>query len=160
MKFDRYDVIKLIISIVICEAAGIIGSLFTVSSIPTWYASLNRPDFAPPNWIFGPVWTTLYLLMGISLYLIWKHGWENKNVKIAVYVFGIQLILNVIWSVLFFGLQSPLLGMIGIVLLWIAIAVNIYFFYKVDRNSAYLLVPYIVWVSIASYLNYSILIMN
>lgn len=157
---DRKDITKLIVSIAVCEAAGIIGSIFTVSSIPNWYASLAKPDLAPPNWVFGPVWTTLYLLMGISLYLIWKHGWENKNVKIAVYVFSVQLVLNILWSVLFFGFQNPLLGMIGIILLWIAIAVNIYFFYKVDKNSAYLLVPYIVWVSIASYLNYAILVLN
>jgi tryptophan-rich sensory protein len=150
--------IKLIASVLICLAAGLIGSIFTTPSIPTWYASLSKPSFAPPNWVFGPVWTTLYILMGISLYLILNKG--LKNVRMQVIVFGIQLVLNAVWSFLFFGLQSLLYGLVGIILLWISIVITIFSFFKVSRKASFLLIPYIAWVSFATIANYYLLILN
>ena len=150
--------IKLIASVLICLAAGIIGSIFTMPSIPTWYASLNKPSFAPPNWVFGPVWTTLYILMGISLYLILNKG--LKNVRMQVIIFGVQLVLNAVWSFLFFGLQSLLYGLVGIILLWISIVITIFSFFKLSRKASFLLIPYIAWVSFATIANYYLLILN
>jgi len=157
---DKNKILKLIAAILVCEIAGGIGSLFTAPSIPTWYASIQKPAFNPPNWIFAPVWTTLFLLMGISLYLIWEKGLEKKEVKMAFSVFGIQLALNVIWSILFFGLQSPFFAFVEIVLLWIAILVNIIFFYRISKWAGILLIPYIMWVSVAAFLNYSVWVLN
>ena len=149
---------KLICSIVICQLAGVFGSLFTMPAIPTWYASLTKPSFAPPGSVIGIIWLILYTLMGISLYLVWTS--KKKDKKTAIGVFGFQLILNALWSFLFFGLKSPLYGLICILLMWIAIAATIVFFYKIDKKAAYLLVPYLAWVSIATVLNYLILTLN
>lgn len=156
------DIFVLIAAILLCEAAGIIGSLFTAPSIPGWYATLNKPSFNPPNWVFGPVWTTLYALMGISLYLVWKKGQENKkiDIKLPLAIFGFQLFLNFLWSILFFGMQSPLLGLLCIIPLWLSIAATIFYFYKISKTAAYLLIPYILWVSFASILNASIWMLN
>jgi tryptophan-rich sensory protein len=148
----------LIGAILVCQLAGIIGSIFTFSSIPTWYASLAKPSFSPPNWVFGPVWTTLYTLMGISLYLIYKS--KNKLRNPAMVTFAIQLILNAIWSIVFFGLKSPLGGLIIIFLLWAYIANTLLRFYAIDKNAGYLLVPYLLWVTFASVLNYYIFALN
>lgn len=151
---------KLIISIVVCQAVGFIGSFFTAPAITTWYAGINKPFFSPPNWLFAPVWILLYFLMGISAYLVWARISENKNAFRALVIFDIQLILNMFWSFLFFGLQSPLYGFIGIVLLWLAILLTIFKFYPISKKAAYLLVPYILWVSFATILNFAILIIN
>lgn len=158
MKLNNF--LKLVIAIVVSEAAGIIGSVFTVSAIPTWYAGLVKPALNPPSSVFGPAWTTLYALMGIAAFLIWKNGWERKDVRAALGVFGIQLFLNVIWSIIFFGLQSPGYALADIVLLWFAIVWTMVVFYKISKPACYLLVPYLLWVSFASYLNYSILVLN
>lgn len=141
-------------------AAGAIGSLVTFDAIPAWYATLAKPSFAPPNWLFGPVWTTLYVLMGISAYLIWQKGRESGKVKSALTMFGIQLALNVLWSILFFGFRSPFYGLLCIILLWLAIAYCIRLFHPIDKRAAYLLVPYILWVTFASLLNFSIWALN
>ena len=154
MKFS--DMKKLFISILICLFAGFIGSFFTSSAIPTWYTTLQKPSFAPPNWVFFPVWTTLFIMMGISLFLVWQKGWEDKKVKTAIYIFAGQLVLNALWSIAFFGFKSPLLGLMEIIILWIAIAATILSFMKVSRTAAYLLIPYIIWVSFAAILNFSI----
>jgi len=151
---------KLIVSVVGCELAGVLGSVFTVSSIPTWYATLNKPPFAPPNWIFGPVWTLLYFLMGVAFYLIWKQGWKKKKVKTAGMYFLAQLALNFIWSPIFFGLRAPLLGLIVIVAMWALIAMTMKKFYPLSKWAAYLLVPYLLWVSFASILNAAIVLIN
>jgi len=153
-------ILKLIISILICQGAGAIGSLFTSPAISTWYATIQKPSFNPPNWIFAPVWILLFLLMGLSLYLIWSNGFKRKGTKIAISIFFVQLILNILWSILFFGLQSPLFAFIEIIILWFAILLTIISFYKVSKIAAYLLMPYIIWVSFASVLNFSILIIN
>jgi len=151
---------KLIISIAACQLAGVIGSFFTAPSISTWYATLEKPSFVPPNWLFAPAWILLYLLMGISAYLIWMKGWERKEVREALMVFVLQLILNTLWSVLFFGLQSPLYGFVVIVILWLVILFTILKFYPIFQKAAYLLIPYILWVSFTALLNLSILILN
>lgn len=151
---------KLIIAIVVSESAGIIGSIFTIPSISSWYAGLIKPDFAPPNWVFGPVWTTLFALMGIATFLIWREGWNRKDVKIALGVFIVQLVLNTFWSVIFFGLQNPGAAFVEIIFLWLAILATIIVFAKISKPAAWLLVPYILWVSFAGYLNYSIWILN
>jgi benzodiazapine receptor len=151
---------KLIIAVLTPICAGLIGSIFTVQSIPTWYATLVKPELSPPNWIFGPAWTTLYILMGIAAFLVWKKEIKNKAVKTALIVFAGQLLLNTIWSIIFFGMQNPFWAFIDIIALWIAIVINIIFFYKVSRPAALLLLPYILWISFASYLNYSIWMLN
>lgn len=154
------DLPKLAISVIGCELVGILGTLFTISAIPSWYSTLNKPFFAPPNWIFGPVWTLLYLLMGLAFYLIWKQGWQKKKVKTAGMFFLAQLALNFIWSPVFFGMKAPLLGLIVIVAMWVLILKTIIMFYRLSKMAAYLLVPYLLWVSFATLLNAFIVIMN
>lgn len=154
------NLIKLIIAIVISEMAGIIGSVFTTSSIDGWYAGIVKPALNPPAWVFGPVWTTLFALMGIAAFLVWKKGLDRRDVKIALSIFIGQLALNTLWSIIFFGLHSPGGALVEIVFLWLAILWTIIVFYKISRPAAYLLVPYILWVSFASYLNYAIWTLN
>lgn len=149
---------KLFIAVSVSEFVGILGSVFTISVIPTWYAALTKPALNPPAWIFGPVWTTLYLLMGISLWLIWKNDSKEKNR--AIWLFAVQLALNAIWSPIFFGVQSVSSALAIIVLLWIAIVLTILMFRKISKTAAWLLVPYIAWVSFASYLNYMLWVLN
>lgn len=155
---------KLIISLALPQLAGGIGSLFTMNAIPTWYRSLVKPELAPPNWVFGPVWTTLFVLMGIALYLVWKKWailpWSRTQKRLALTVFGAQLVLNTLWSIIFFGLQSPGSALIEIVFLWLAIVATIVMFAKVSKPAAWLLVPYLLWVSFASYLNFTIWSLN
>lgn len=139
---------------------GIIGSFITIGTINSWYKTLSKPSFNPPNWVFGPVWTILYLLMGISAYLIWQKGVNKKKVKVALSIFGLQLILNFLWSFLFFGLHSPLVSFVEIILFWIMILFTIFKFYKLSKPASYLLIPYIFWVSFAAILNLSIVILN
>jgi benzodiazapine receptor len=147
------EIVKLIVSIVACEGAGGIGAIFTTSAIPTWYKSLKKPAFTPPNSVFGPIWITLYLLMGIAIFLVWREGLSQEGVALAFVVFWVQLVLNILWSVIFFGLRSLLGGMVVILLLWIAILVNIILFFGVSPIAGGLLIPYIIWVSIAANLN-------
>lgn len=181
MKFN--NAIKVLISIIICELAGIVGSVFTTPEIKGWYAGLEKPSFSPPNWIFGPVWTILFILMGISLYLVWAEKWQAKDSgrmqKIKAWniysqklwqgqwskiniilIFALQLILNIVWSFLFFGMHSPQLAFFEILMLWFTILFTILNFYRVSKLAAYLLVPYIFWVSFAAILNYFIWMLN
>ncbi len=153
------DVLKLMISLLICQLAGLVGSFFTIPAIPAWYMTLNKPIFTPPNWVFSPVWIGLFVLMGISLFLIWRrHG--HPRSKTALIFFFTQLILNILWSVAFFGLKSPLLGLIDIVLLWVAILLTIKYFLKISKMAGLLLLPYLLWVSFATILNFSLWILN
>ncbi len=154
------DLVKLIISIILCQLAGLIGSLFTGSSIQTWYVTLKKPVFAPPNWLFAPVWTILYLLMGIAAYLIWRRGFDQPQVKTALSLFAVQLILNALWSPVFFGLRSLLAGFIVIVILWIAILLTIIRFSKLSTIAGVLMIPYLLWVSFATIINYSLIVLN
>jgi len=154
------DIIKLIASILVCEGAGGIGAIFTTPAIPTWYAGLKKPSFTPPNSAFGPVWITLYLLMGISVFLVWRVGLGQNGVTVAFSVFWVQLVLNILWSWVFFGLKSLYGGMVLILLLWIVILVTIILFFGVSAPAGGLLVPYIIWVSIATNLNVQIWKLN
>ena len=158
IRMNFSDMKKLIFSIFICLFAGFIGSFFTSPTIPTWYATLQKPTFAPPNWVFFPVWTALFIMMGISLFLVWQK--EDKKVKTALIIFAGQLVLNALWSVAFFGFRSPLLGLMEIIILWIAILATILSFKNVSRTAAYLLIPYILWVSFAAFVNFSIWRLN
>jgi len=158
MKFNDY--LKLLFAIIISESAGIVGSFFTIPSVPAWYATLSKPSFNPPAWVFGPVWTTLFVLMGIAAFLIWKKGFNQKGVGIALGIFLGQLILNTLWSVLFFGRHNPGAAFLEIIFLWFAILITIIAFFKISKPAASLLVPYILWVSFAAYLNYSIWMLN
>ncbi|NND86078.1 MAG: tryptophan-rich sensory protein, partial [Nitrosopumilus sp.] len=135
-----------------------IGSLFTMDSISSWYTILAKPEFTPPNYIFGPVWITLYFLMGISLYVVWTS--DKLKSRTPLIIFGVQMFLNAIWSIVFFGLESAAFGLLVIVTLWVAIALTILSFWKVSKQASYMLLPYIVWVSIATYLNYGIWVLN
>lgn len=154
------NITKLIFAIAVCQSAGAVGSIFTQTSVSTWYTTIQKPGFTPPNWIFAPVWITLFLLMGISSYLIWDKGLKNKNVRIFLIIFIIQLILNTLWSFFFFGLKSPFYAFIDIILLWIAIILVIMSFFKLSKIAGILLLPYIIWVSFAGILNFFILWLN
>jgi benzodiazapine receptor len=153
------NIYKLIISLLIPQLAGGIGSIFTASSVKSWYLTLEKPAINPPSWVFGPVWTALFLLMGYALYLVWTAKTE-KSKKWAYVIFGGQLVLNTLWSIIFFGFQNPGLACVEIWILWLAILANIVVFYRINRWAGYLLVPYIAWVSFAIYLNYSIWRLN
>jgi translocator protein len=144
--------IKLIISILLPLSVGAIAGMFTSQAVPTWYASLNRPFFSPPNWVFGPVWTFLYILLGISFFLIWKEE-ATKARDLAIMVFLIQMLLNFAWSFIFFYFNLIGAALIEIILLWISIALMIYLFYKIKPFTAYLNIPYLLWVSFATILN-------
>jgi len=151
--------IKPVIACILCLSAGWIGSLFT-SSTSDWYQNLNKPFFNPQGWVFAPVWTALYIMMGISAFLIWQKGLSERKVKIALAFFTVQLLLNAIWTPLFFGLQSPFAAFVDIIFLWLAILITIVLFFKLSRAAAFLLIPYIFWVTFAAVLNFSIMTMN
>ena len=157
---DLNSVIKLVISILACFAAGAIGSLFTSKAIPTWYRGLKKPPYTPPNWAFGPVWTTLYFLMGISVFLIWQKGLSTNNTLLAFTLFWIQLALNALWSIIFFGMKSKGGGVITIIVLWFLILATMITSFRVSGWAGALLIPYIAWVSIASYLNIGVWLLN
>lgn len=157
---NKDTALKLIAAIAFSELAGIVGSVFTVSSVASWYPGLVKPAVNPPAWVFGPVWAVLYALMGIAAFLVWKKGLERRDVKIALGIFLGQLVLNTLWSIIFFGLRSPGGALVEIAFLWLAILATIIAFAKISRPAAWLLAPYILWVSFAAYLNYSIWILN
>ena len=151
---------RLIISLALPQLAGLIGSIFTAPAIATWYAGLIKPSFSPPNWIFGPVWITLYVLMGISVYLIWQKIEENKKLKEAMLIFWIHLFFNASWSIIFFGLQNPGLAFVNIIIIWLFIVALMIKFWQINKWSTYLLIPYFLWVSFASILNFFIWHLN
>ncbi|MDE2144931.1 MAG: tryptophan-rich sensory protein [Patescibacteria group bacterium] len=152
--------LKLILAIAISESAGVVGIIFTVSAIPNWYADLIKSSLTPPNWLFGPVWTLLYVVMGVAAFLIWRKGLKHRAVKIALGVFIGQLVLNAGWSAIFFGLHEPLFSLIEIIILWLSIIATIILFYRISKPAAYLLIPYILWVAFAAYLNYAVWALN
>ena len=156
----KLKIIPLVLSIGVCFLAAGIGSFSTTSAIDTWYVTLQKPFFNPPNWVFGPVWTLLYLLMGISLYLVWITKTDKKTKRKAITFFFVQLALNVLWSILFFGLKLPSAAFVGIVLLWLTILMTIKNFLPISKVAGWLLIPYITWVSFASVLNLSLIILN
>ena len=150
---------KFIVSVGTCFLVAALGSIVTTPSISTWYAALEKPFFNPPNWIFGPVWSLLYLMMGISLYLVWSKK-STSTVRHAITIFGIQLLVNFLWSFVFFYLHQPLLAFITILVLWSAILYTITIFKPISKPASYLLVPYLLWVSFASILNVFIMLLN
>ncbi len=150
---------KLLVSLILCYGVAFAGSLVTTPSITSWYNTLNKPFFNPPNWIFGPVWTLLYTLMAFSLFLVWKEK-TSKKTKPALIAFGVQLVLNFLWSFMFFYLHQPLLAFIAIVALWISILLTIKKFNTVSKTASQLLIPYILWVTFASLLNLTIVLLN
>lgn len=152
-------IFKLLTAVLICQGAGIIGAVFTTSNISTWYFTLNKPVFTPPNWLFGPAWTFLYFLMGISLYLIWQEK-DSKQKKLGLKLFFAQLGLNTLWSIIFFGGHSLVGGLVIIILLWVLILLTINAFHKIKKAASYLLYPYLAWVSFATILNLSIVLLN
>jgi len=153
-------VLKLLACLAVVFVAGGTGSFATAKAIPTWYEGLAKPSFNPPAWLFGPAWTVLYLMMAVAAWLVWKQGIGAAGVKLALAVFLVQLILNTLWSVLFFGLRSPLLGLADIIVLWLAILATIVLFFRVSTAAGILLLPYIAWVSFAAVLNAAILHLN
>jgi translocator protein len=150
--------IKLILSILLCQSAGIIGSFFTVSAIPTWYATLNKPFFSPPNWLFAPVWTLLYALMGVFFYILWES--KKKRAKSLQRFFLAHLFINALWSVVFFGLKSLFGALLIILVLLSMILYLIIKSGKVSRIAPYLLFPYLFWVSFATILNIAVWLIN
>lgn len=158
--FQKINYFKLLASVLLCQFAGAVGSVFTASSLKDWYSLLEKPVFNPPSWVFFPVWTLLYTLMGISLYIVWEKGLNDRGVKIGLLIFGIQLVLNVLWSFLFFGLRSPYYGLIGIIFLWLTILMTIFQFRNISKAASYLLIPYLLWVSFAALLNYNLWTLN
>ena len=151
---------KLILSLIIPVLTGAVASFFTNAGVKTWYAVANKPSFNPPNWIFAPVWTTLYIMMGIALYLVWKKEGPEPQRKTALWWFAIQMFLNFWWSFIFFYAQQPGWALVEIVALWLAILGTIISFGKISTTAAWLLVPYLLWVSFASVLNFYIWKLN
>ncbi len=150
----------IVISIVACELAGIIGALFTTPAIPGWYAGLAKPFFNPPSGVFAPVWTALYALMGLAAWLVYDQGFKRPEVKKALTVFAIQLLLNILWSIVFFGAHQLFGAVVVIVLLWAMILWTILLFHEVAKTAAYLLIPYILWVSFAAVLTVAFFVLN
>jgi tryptophan-rich sensory protein len=181
MKFN--EAIKLSVSIIICELAGVIGAIFTTPEISGWYVGLKKPFFNPPSWIFGPVWTILFVLMGVSLYLVWQKKFEIKNqiynsnkkawnkwseklwtgswkkINIII-IFCVQLLLNILWSIIFFRMHNLGFAFFELLILWVAIIYTMLNFYRVSKTSSYLLIPYFLWVSFAGILNFAIWMIN
>ena len=143
--------------VLLAQLAGVVGSVATASSVDGWYATLVRPALAPPSWVFAPVWTTLFTLMGIAAFLAWRADGEKR---VAFAAFTVQLLLNVAWSFVFFGAQAIGPALAVIVVLWVAILANAVLFFRLDRRAGVLLVPYLAWVAFAAYLNYGFWVLN
>ena len=154
------NVTKLIISIAIPVAIGATAGFFTATGVDSWYQTINKPSWNPPNWIFAPVWTSLYVMMGIALFFVWKADTSNELKKIAVALFAVQLLLNFFWSFIFFYQQQPGWALVEIIAMWFFILLTIFAFAQVSKTAAWLLVPYISWVSFAAILNYTIWTLN
>jgi tryptophan-rich sensory protein len=152
--------LKLWLAIIICLATGGLGSLFTTPAIDSWYTTINHPSFNPPNWVFGPVWTLLFILMGIALFLVWREGLKKQDNKIFFIVFIIQLVINLAWSAFFFWLHNPLFAFIDLIILWLLILFLLIKAWGINKTAFWLLLPYILWVSFAGVLNYTIWQLN
>lgn len=156
----KKKLIYVIIAVTLCLIIGFLSSFATQSSVNDWYLTLNKPSFNPPNWIFAPVWTILYVLMGISAGWVWSKGFHHKWVKTGLYHFGFQLLLNALWSIVFFGLKSPFYALWVIIALLIMLILTIRWFKVVSKVAAILLIPYLLWVCFATALNYKIWELN
>ena len=151
---------KLVVSIAVPVVVGGLSGFATASGVETWYPTLIKPSFNPPSWVFGPVWTVLYILMGVAAFLVWRKGLETEGVKRALALFAVQLALNGLWSILFFGLQQPGLAFGEILILWLAIVLTFRAFRTVEPAAGWLLIPYLAWVSFAAVLNGSLWMLN
>jgi tryptophan-rich sensory protein len=160
MSTKTGEAVKLVLIVVACQFVGVAGAFFTCPAIAGWYAALRKPSFNPPNWVFGPVWVTLYLLMGIALWLVLRGESSGSGRRLAVGLFAVQLALNALWSPAFFGLHSPLAGLFVILPLWLAILLTVRSFLRTSRAAGILLLPYLLWVSYAVALNIAIFILN
>ncbi|MEK7585164.1 MAG: TspO/MBR family protein [Patescibacteria group bacterium] len=157
----KSNAFKLVTSLVVCQLAGALGSIFTTNAINGWYAELAKPNLVPPNWIFAPVWITLYVLMGLALYLVWKNQVISKEERcLSICLFGAQLLLNLLWSIIFFGLYQLGAALIEIIVLILTVLWTMLAFYKISRPATWLLLPYLLWLSFAAYLNYAIWMLN
>lgn len=154
------NAIKLILAVALPLVVGGLSGIATARGVETWYPTLVKPSFNPPAWVFGPTWTVLYLLMGVALFLVWRQGWDTPGVKLALGLFAVQLVLNALWSIIFFGMHSPGWAFAEILLLWLAILATLWAFWRVEPAAGWLLVPYLAWVSFAAVLNGSIWILN
>jgi tryptophan-rich sensory protein len=163
MKFKQskmQKILRIITTVITCVVIGYLSGMVTRDSITTWYPTLVKPVFNPPNWIFAPVWSMLYIMMGIAAGLVWTKGSDEQTTKKSLGFFAIQLGLNALWSYLFFGLHNPFLALIEIILLWLMILETYYLFKKIDKTAGLLLLPYLAWVSFATILNASIWWLN
>jgi len=158
-KIRKFSLLELFLSIVIAQSAGFLGSIFTVTGLQSWYGDLIKPFWNPPNWLFAPVWTLLFTLMGIASYIVWRSS-QRKEARKALILYLVHLPVNILWSILFFGLQSPFLALIEIIIMWWLILLIIIKFYKINKNASYLLIPYLCWVSFATMLNGAIWLLN
>ncbi|SDE92865.1 TspO/MBR family protein [Halorientalis regularis] len=157
---QRRPAASLVLVVLASELLGGLGNLLSLSGVTTWYPTLTKPAFTPPGWVFGPVWITLFALMGVAAWLVWRAGLDDRTVRIALALFAGQFAFNVAWSGAFFGLRSPLLGLVVIAVLWLTIVATVLAFDRVDRRAALLLVPYLLWVSFAALLNYELWRLN
>jgi len=157
---DKKLIIRISISAAICLLIGFLSGFATQSSVNDWYVTLQKPSFNPPNWIFAPVWTLLYITMGVAAGIVWRKGFYHKWVKTALYHFGFQLLFNALWSITFFGFMQPLWALIVILILIVLIILTIKWFMIVSKVAAYLLIPYLLWVLFATVLNYKIWELN
>lgn len=153
-------IVLLVVCITVCQLAGVIGSYFTDLSVTTWYPTLIKPSYTPPGWLIGVVWVVLYTLMGISLFLVLDSTPQSRIPTNALMPFGVQLLLNITWSGAFFGARSPLYALVVIAALWISIIITMKRFFDISRMAGVLLIPYILWVSFAAFLNYTIWRLN
>ncbi len=160
MKLQRKDFPLLILFIFACLMVGGLSGFFNPGDMNIWYANLIKPEWTPPNWIFGPVWTVLYILMGLAAFLVYREGFKRREVKIALGLFSLQLGLNFFWSILFFTFNNLRASFVEIIFLWVAIVATIISFYRISRPAAWIMVPYLLWVTFASILNYRLLILN
>ncbi|WP_299243290.1 TspO/MBR family protein [uncultured Aquimarina sp.] len=156
----KKKLLRIGVAVLLCLLIGFLGNIATQTSISTWYVALEKPSFTPPNWVFGPVWTILYILMGIAAGIVWSKGFYHKWVKTALYHFGFQLLLNAAWSIFFFGMRNPLIALVDILALFILLLFTIKWFKVVNSTAAYLLIPYLIWVAFATALNFSIWQLN
>lgn len=159
-EFAMITALKLLISVTIPLAVGGISSIASARGVRDWYSTLATPPFNPPSWVFAPVWTALYVGMGVAAFLVWQKGWSDEAVRVALACFVVQLVLNGLWSVLFFGLQSPGWALVDVVLLWLSIALTVVLFWRVLPAAGVIMLPYLAWVSFAAVLNGSIWVLN
>lgn len=157
---DRRPLGSLVLAILVCEAVGAIGNVWTAGAVTTWYPTLAKPSYTPPAWVFGPVWVTLFALLGVAAWLVWRAGLDRRPVRVALGLFVVQYAFNVAWSGAFFGLRSPIAGLVVIAVLWVAIVATVWAFDRVDRRAALLVLPYLAWVSFAALLNYDLWRLN